>query len=478
MGCQAGNVELGSGSMTLWQGRFSTGPSDELMAFTESLSIDRQLWKQDIQGSLAHVAGLEVAGILSESDVAVLISALHQVEAEMSKGDFIPEGDEDIHSAVERRVTEIAGDIGAKLHTGRSRNDQIATDMRLFVKSALVGVSSDTLALAEVLGDIAEAAGDAYLPGYTHTQRAQPILVAHHMLAHGWALLRDLDRMADAYRRTDVSPLGAGALGGSTLPLQPDFVAAQLGFGSRFQNSLDAVSDRDFVAETLFVLATIGIHLSRIGEEIVIWSTEEFGFVRLDDAYSTGSSMLPHKKNPDIAELARGKTGRLVGNLTAFLVTLKGLPLSYNRDLQEDKESVFDSLDTACACLQIAAGVVDTTTVDRARTAAGASDPALLATDLADVLVAAGVPFHAAHQAVGRIIATALEQNRDFRAFTPAELAAVAPELDARSAAAAAALTAEASLARRDVVGGTAVAQVRAQAARVRQAAVALAPRP
>ena len=429
MGCQAGNVELGSGSMTLWQGRFSTGPSDELMAFTESLSIDRQLWKQDIQGSLAHVAGLEVAGILSESDVAVLISALHQVEAEMSKGDFIPEGDEDIHSAVERRVTEIAGDIGAKLHTGRSRNDQIATDMRLFVKSALVGVSSDTLALAEVLGDIAEAAGDAYLPGYTHTQRAQPILVAHHMLAHGWALLRDLDRMADAYRRTDVSPLGAGALGGSTLPLQPDFVATQLGFGSRFQNSLDAVSDRDFVAETLFVLATIGIHLSRIGEEIVIWSTEEFGFVRLDDAYSTGSSMLPHKKNPDIAELARGKTGRLVGNLTAFLVTLKGLPLSYNRDLQEDKEPLFDSIKTITLALKAISGMLSSASFDFARMRQAADSEALVAIDLAEFLVLKGVPFRRAHGIVGGIVRDSIE-----RRVPVAELVAAHPQLGPEAA--------------------------------------------
>lgn len=429
MGCQAGNVELGSSSMTLWQGRFSTGPSDELMAFTESLSIDRQLWKQDIQGSLAHVAGLEVAGILSESDVAVLISALHQVESEMTRGDFIPEGDEDIHSAVERRVTEIAGDIGAKLHTGRSRNDQIATDMRLFVKSALVGVSNDTLALAEVLGDLAEAAGDAYLPGYTHTQRAQPVLVAHHMLAHGWALLRDLDRMADAYRRTDVSPLGAGALGGSTLPLQPDFVAAQLGFGSRFQNSLDAVSDRDFVAETLFVLATIGIHLSRIGEEIVIWSTEEFGFVRLDDAYSTGSSMLPHKKNPDIAELARGKTGRLVGNLTAFLVTLKGLPLSYNRDLQEDKEPLFDSIKTITLALKAISGMLSSASFDFARMRQAADSEALVAIDLAEFLVLKGVPFRRAHGIVGGIVRDSIE-----RRVPVAELVAAHPQLGPEAA--------------------------------------------
>ena len=241
--------------MTLWQGRFSSTPADELMAFTESLSFDIRLWRQDIFGSKAHVLGLKESRILTPLEAEILLGALDQVETEMAEGNFVSQGDEDIHSAIERRVTEIAGDTGAKLHTGRSRNDQVATDLRLFVKAALKELAKDVIALERVLLDLAESAGDTYLPGYTHTQRAQPILVAHHMLAHGWAFMRDLERIADAYKRVDISPLGAGALGGSTLPLKPDFVASKLEFAGRFRNSLDAVSDRDFVAETLFVLA-------------------------------------------------------------------------------------------------------------------------------------------------------------------------------------------------------------------------------
>ena len=255
--------------------------------------------------------------------------------------EFAPE-DEDIHTSVERRVTEIAGDTGAKLHTGRSRNDQVVTDLRLYAKRELRCLAAGIIALQEVLLSRAKEAGDIYLPGYTHLQRAQPVLLAHHLLAHAWALSRDIDRLLATVIRLDVSPLGAGAFAGSSLPLDPDAVAEELGFGARFENSLDAVSDRDFVAEALFDLALVGIHLSRMGEELVIWTTEEFGSP-LDDAFATGSSMLP-RRNPDVAELARGKSGRLVGNLTGLLVTLKGLPLSYNRDLQEDKEPLFDSV--------------------------------------------------------------------------------------------------------------------------------------
>ena len=265
---------------------------------------------------------------------------------EIESGEFVfKPGDEDIHTALERRITEIAGDVGAKLHTGRSRNDQVATDLRLYTRREVLRVADQVIALQQVLLARAEAAEDAYLPGYTHMQRAQPVLLAHHLLAHGWALARDFDRLYDTLARLDVSPLGAGALAGSSLPLDPDAVADALGFRARFENSLDAVSDRDFVAETLFDLALLGVHLSRLGEELVIWSTEEFGFAMLDDAYATGSSMLPQKKNPDVAELVRAKAGRLIGHLTGMLATLKGLPLAYNRDLQEDKEPLFDALD-------------------------------------------------------------------------------------------------------------------------------------
>src|SRR5580658_585671 len=331
--------------MTLWKGRITTGMADAVAAFTISLPFDRELAFDDLTGSRAHVKGLGKAGILSDNEVSTLLETLDLVEEELSTGSFVFEpGDEDVHTAVERRVTELAGDTGAKLHTGRSRNDQVATDLRLWCRRTLIAVAAEVMALQDTLAQRAADADGVYLPGYTHMQRAQPVLLAHHLLAHGWALSRDVDRLVTTVDRLNISPLGAGALAGSSLPLDPDYVAAELGFHGRFENSLDAVSDRDFVAEALFDLALLGVHLSRMGEEIVLWSTEEFGFCTLDDAYATGSSMLPQKKNPDVAELARGKTGRLVGHLTAVLVTLKGLPLAYNRDLQEDKEPLFDAV--------------------------------------------------------------------------------------------------------------------------------------
>ena len=276
---------------TLWHGRFEGGPAEELLAYTVSLPFDRRLASDDIAGSRAHVRGLVRAGVLAEGEAADVLGALDTVAAELASGAFVfVASDEDVHTAVERRVTELAGPAGAKLHTGRSRNDQVATDLRLYTKRALGEVGERVLALQQVLLERAEAAGDAYLPGYTHLQRAQPVTLAHHHLAHGWALARDLDRLLDCRRRLDVSPLGAGALAGSSIPLDPDGVAADLGFAARFENSLDAVSDRDFVAEALFVLTLLGVHLSRIGEEIVLWTSDEFGFARLDDAYATGSS--------------------------------------------------------------------------------------------------------------------------------------------------------------------------------------------
>ena len=357
--------------MTLWQGRFGTeAPADELLAYTVSLPFDQRLAADDVTGSRAHVRGLAAAGILSHEDAQILLAALDRVAAELAAGSpvFKP-ADEDVHTGVERRVTEIAGEVGARLHTGRSRNDQIATDLRLFAKRELVVVARRIQDLQQVLLDRARAAEDAYLPGYTHLQRAQPVLLAHHLLAHGWALARDVDRLLDTRRRLDVSPLGAGALAGSSLPLEPDLVAAELGFAARFENSLDAVSDRDFVAEALFDLTLIGVHLSRLGEEIVLWCTEEFGFMHLADAYATGSSMLPQKKNPDIAELARGRCGRLIGHLTGLLATLKGLPLAYNRDLQEDKEPFFDALDQVVGGVVALTGLLATATWDTARNA-------------------------------------------------------------------------------------------------------------
>jgi len=395
---------------TLWHGRFEGGPAEELLAYTVSLPFDQRLWPDDLAGSSAHVRGLARAGVLSAVERDAVLAALDQVAAELGGGTFeFGPSDEDIHTAVERRVTELAGDAGAKLHTGRSRNDQVATDLRLYAKRSLLDVAGRVLALQQVLLDRAVAAGTAYLPGYTHLQRAQPVSLAHHLLAHGWALGRDVDRLLDCRRRGDVSPLGAGALAGSSIALDPDGVAEDLGFASRFENSLDAVSDRDFVAEALFALVLVGIHLSRMGEEVVLWTSDEFGFARLDDAYSTGSSMLPQKKNPDIAELARGKAGRLIGDLTGLLATLKGLPLAYNRDLQEDKEPLFDAVDQVSLALSAMSGLLATLRFDVARMAAAADSPYAAATDLAEHLVVRGMPFREAHAIVGGLVRTSIE---------------------------------------------------------------------
>jgi argininosuccinate lyase len=386
--------------------------ADEVMAYTASLPFDRRLAADDLAGSRAHVRGLGRVGILSEAEVSILLAALERVEVEIDSGEFEfrPE-DEDIHTAVERRVTEIAGDVGAKLHTGRSRNDQVATDVRLYTRRELVRVAWLVLALQEVLWRRAREAGDAYLPGYTHLQRAQPVLLAHHLLAHGWALARDVDRLLQSVFRLDISPLGAGALAGSSLPLDPDWVASELRFAGRFENSLDAVSDRDFVAEALFDLALLGIHVSRLGEELVLWSTDEFQFVVLDDAFATGSSMLPQKKNPDVAELARAKSGRLIGHLAGVLATLKGLPLAYNRDLQEDKEPLFDAVDQLAAGLAALTGMVETSRFDLDRMRAAADWPEASAVDLAEWLVERGMPFRQAHAVVGSLVRDSAERG-------------------------------------------------------------------
>ncbi|HSL73372.1 MAG TPA: argininosuccinate lyase [Ilumatobacteraceae bacterium] len=394
---------------TLWHGRFAGGPAEALMAYTVSLPFDRTMWRDDITGSRAHVRGLARVGLIAAGEGEAILAALDQVEAEMELGSFeYVESDEDIHTAVERRVTELAGSAGGKLHTARSRNDQVATDLRLWCKRELLAVARAIHDLQVVLLERAEGAGDTYLPGYTHLQRAQPVLLAHHLLAHGWALGRDVDRLLATRERLDVSPLGAGALAGSSLPIDPEGNAADLGFAATFDNSLDAVSDRDFVAEAVFDLALVGIHLSRIGEEWVLWTSGEFGFARLDDAYATGSSMLPQKKNPDIAELARGKSGRLIGNLTGLLATLKGLPLAYNRDLQEDKEPLFDSVEQVTLAVAALTGMIATATFVPEAMQAAADEETTAATDLAEYLVRAGIPFRDAHAIVGAHVRAAL----------------------------------------------------------------------
>ena len=398
--------------MSLYKGRFESGPAPELLAFTNSLHFDRRLAADDLVGSRAHVRGLVRAGVLDGGEAGIVLAALDRVAEELGDGSFaFVDTDEDIHTAIERRVTELAGPAGAKLHTGRSRNDQVVTALRLFAKRELADVARGVLALQYVLLDRASEAGHVYLPGYTHMQRAQPVLLSHHLLAHGWALARDVDRLLDTRRRLDVSPLGAGALAGSSLPLDPHGVAADLGFAASFENSLDAVSDRDFVAEALFDLALLGIHLSRIGEEVVLWSSDEFGFLHLDDAYATGSSMMPQKKNPDVAELVRGKAGRLVGDLTAVLTMLKGLPLAYNRDLQEDKEPLFDALDQVRLGLAALAGLLATATFDHDRMQHAADSPYAAATDLAEFLVERGMPFREAHTIVGGLVRDSIERH-------------------------------------------------------------------
>lgn len=419
----------------LWHGRFDSGPDKTLMAYTESLSFDSRLWRDDIAGSRAHVQMLGAAGILPPTDVAQILSALDQVYGEFDGGSFeFVETDEDIHTAIERRVTQIAGDAGGRIHTGRSRNDQVATALRLWCKREVTHIARLAIQLVEVLHQRADEADNANppvsLPGYTHLQRAQPVLLSHHLRAHGWALLRDVDRLTDAVTRLDVSPLGAGALAGSSLPLDPSQSAATLGFARPFANSLDAVSDRDFVAEILFDVALLGVHLSRIGEEWVLWTSEEFGFATLDDAFATGSSMLPQKKNADIAELARGKAGRLIGNLTGLLTTLKGLPLAYNRDLQEDKEPLFDSVVQIQRALVAVAGMISTATFHVDVMQIAANQQVMGATDLAEWLVRNGRPFREAHAVVGAVVRESLSTGRELTDIVTAH-----PDLGAEAAA-------------------------------------------
>ena len=398
-------------SKSLWHGRFLEQSADELQKLNNSISYDIRLFSQDIEGSRAHAKMLQRIDIFSEDELSEVLSALDQVEQEIQDGSFsVLPADEDVHTYVERRITEITPS-GARLHTGRSRNDQVATDLRLWTKEALTDVGRMAISLQRVLLEKAKEVDGAVLPGYTHLQQAQPVPLGHHLLAHGWAISRDVERLLQAIERMDVSPLGAGAMAGSSIPLDVNAVADDLHFSRVFDNSIDVVSDRDFVADALYVLALLGVHLSRIGEEVIIWSSSEFGFVDLSDSFSTGSSMMPQKKNPDVAELARGKSGRLIGNLAGFLATLKGLPLSYNKDLQEDKEPLFDAVDTISRILPAVTGMISTATFQVEEMRQQALSPYLATTDLAEWLVQRGMPFREAHAIIGGLVARSLSEG-------------------------------------------------------------------
>ena len=388
--------------MALWGGRFSQSPADAVFALSRSVHFDWRLAPYDLRSSLAHLAVLQSSGLLEKSVAEPIRGALKELIAEVASGKFVANAtDEDVHSALERGLTEKLGDIGGSLRAGRSRNDQVATDLRLYAIDHMLEVAQQVLALQNALIAKASEYGDAPAPGFTHLQHAQPVLFGHEIAKHVHGFSRDLDRIHDWLDRALVSPLGSGALAGSSLPLSPEVTAKNLGFTSSAANSIDAVSDRDFVAEALFILSMVGIHLSRIGEEWCIWATTEFGWAKVADAYSTGSSIMPQKKNPDMAELARGKAGRLVGNLTGVLTMLKGLPFAYNRDLQEDKEPLFDSIDTVLLVLPAVTGMVATTDFDREKMALAAPLGFSLSTEIADYLVRAKVPFAHAHEAVG-----------------------------------------------------------------------------
>lgn len=452
----------------LWGGRFADGPAPELIALSRSTHFDWVLAPYDITASKAHADILHAAGLLTDGQRDGLLAGLDSLGADVAAGTFTPlPGDEDVHGALERGLIDRVGaDLGGRLRAGRSRNDQVATLFRMWLRDAMRRVAYGALDVVDALADQAAQHPDAVLPGKTHLQAAQPVLLAHHLLAHAHPLLRDVDRITDFDRRTAVSPYGSGALAGSSLGLNPDAIATALGFERAAENSIDATASRDFAAEAAFVLAMIGVDVSRLAEDIILWSTTEFGYARLHDSWSTGSSIMPQKKNPDIAELARGKSGRLIGNLAGLLATLKAQPLAYNRDLQEDKEPLFDSVAQLELVLPAMAGLVATLEFDTARMAALAPAGYTLATDIAEWLVRRGVPFRVAHETAGAAVRAAESRGVGLADLSDGELAAIGPQLtpEVREV-----LTVGGSVAARDARGGTAPAQVAAQLATIRE---------
>ncbi|MCY7373605.1 MAG: argininosuccinate lyase [Spirochaetaceae bacterium] len=461
--------QTGGAPTRLWGGRFAGGPSEALARLSVSVHFDWRLASYDIAASKAHARVLGRAGLLADDELASMVAALDALDAAVRDGSFRPSAeDEDVHTALERGLLERVGALGGKLRAGRSRNDQVATDLRLFLRDAARLVTARVAELETALIGLAERHRGTAMPGMTHLQHAQPVLLAHHLLAHVHAFKRDVERFQDWDVRAALSPLGAGALAGSSLPLDPVAVAAELGFRGPVDNSIDAVSDRDFVAEFCFVSALLGVHLSRLGEEICLWATTEFGWVDLDDAYATGSSIMPQKKNPDVAELARGKSGRLIGNLMTLLTLLKGLPLAYDRDLQEDKEPVFDSVEQLLLILPAMAGMVATLGIRDERMSAAAATGHALATDVAEWLVRSGVAFRDAHDVSGRLVRYCDAHDCELWEVDDEGLRSVDERLtgDVRSV-----LTVRGSLEARATHGGTAPARVAEQLAALADAA-------
>ncbi len=453
-------------------GRFSTGPGSDAAQFTQSISFDWRLWEQDILGSLAHAAMLQKIGVLTKSELLGIENALNEIAQEICEDRFPWHQElEDVHMNIESELTRRAP-AGAKLHTGRSRNDQISLDMRMWLRDEIVELNREIRLLQRALLVLAFRYHDVLLPGYTHLQRAQPVLFAHHQLAYMEMLERDDGRLADCFHRANVCPLGSGAIAGSTLSLDREMVAKMLGFIDEkghprlTQNSMDAVSDRDFVVEFCAAAALLAAHLSRLAEDWILWASAEFRFITIADAYTTGSSLMPQKKNPDIAELARGKTGRVYGNLMSVLTLLKGLPMAYNRDLQEDKERLFDSADTVRATTRLMAAMIEHTTVNTTTCRAAAADPSLLATDLADWLVGKGMPFRHAHHVVGAAVSVAEKLGRPLNRLTLKQLRKIDPLFDAGALAV---FDLNKALARRKMVGAPAPQQVARQLARWRK---------
>jgi len=453
---------------SLWGGRFADGPSEALAALSKSTHFDWVLAPYDIAASRAHVKVLFAAGLLTAEQRDGLADGLDRLDADVADGTFAPaDSDEDVHGALERGLIDRVGpDLGGRLRAGRSRNDQVATLFRMWLRDAVRRVGAGVLEVVDALAGQAAAHPGAVLPGKTHLQSAQPVLLAHHLLAHAQPLLRDVDRLLDFDARTAISPYGSGALAGSSLGLDPEAIAAELGFAAAADNSIDATAARDFAAEAAFVFAMTGVDLSRLAEDVIIWSSTEFGYVTLHDAWSTGSSIMPQKKNPDIAELARGKSGRLIGNLTGLLATLKAQPLAYNRDLQEDKEPVFDSVAQLELLLPAMAGLVATLRFDTERMAQLAPAGYTLATDIAEWLVRQGVPFRVAHETAGAAVRAAEQRGVGLEALRDDELAAISPELTPRVREV---LTVEGSVASRNARGGTAPERVGEQLDRLRR---------